>query len=202
MGQIGNKDANHASMESGPNRYHSLSIMLHWTVVLGLLFMFASGLYMVYADISKADQYKLFQIHKAAGVVMLWALIIRVVVRTFTTAPATPKELNETEARRAQIGHLGLYIVLIIMPLSGWVMVSASPFGLPTFVFVDWIKWPHIPGIARNKLVETAANYTHWMTAILLALFAIGHIAAVVWHKKTHNINLLNRMWWKKSSSD
>ena len=65
------------------NRYHSLSILLHWTIALGLVFMFASGLYMVYADISKADQYRLFQLHKAAGVVMLWAILMRVGVKIF-----------------------------------------------------------------------------------------------------------------------
>lgn len=181
-----------------PLRYHSLSILLHWTVVLGLVFMLASGLYMVNADISKADQYKLFQLHKAAGVVMLWVLLVRICVRIFTTAPDFPSSLSNADKKKAKVGHLLLYVALVIMPLSGWVMVSASPFGLPTFVFVDWIKWPHIPGIARNKTVETIANNTHWITAAVLFTLIIGHIAAVVWHKKTHGLNLLNRMWWSK----
>lgn len=184
--------------KSAPQRYHTLSILLHWTIVLGLLFMFVSGLYMVYADISKADQYKLFQVHKAAGVVMLWGILLRVCVRLFTKAPPLPAELNQVEAKRAKLGHIGLYCALMLMPLSGWLMVSASPFGLPTFVFVDWIKWPHIPGVARNKTIESIANYTHWITAITLALLILGHIAAVLWHKRAHKVNLLNRMWWSK----
>ena len=184
-------------MPSAPkNRYHSLSIMLHWSIALGLLFMFASGLYMVYADISKADQYKLFQIHKAAGVIMLWAILLRVGVKIFVKAPAEPTEFNQNDIQKAKLGHIGLYCVLVVMPLSGWVMVSASPFGLPTFVFVDWIKWPHIPGIARNKTVETVANYTHWINAIVMSVLVVGHIAAVIWHKRRHRVNLLSRMWW------
>jgi cytochrome b561 len=184
-------------MPSAPkNRYHSLSIMLHWSIALGLLFMFASGLYMVYADISKADQYKLFQIHKAAGVIMLWAILLRVGVKIFVKAPAEPTEFNQKDIQKAKLGHIGLYCVLVVMPLSGWVMVSASPFGLPTFVFVDWIKWPHIPGIARNKTVETVANYTHWINAIVMSVLVVGHIAAVIWHKRRHRVNLLSRMWW------
>ncbi|MDT0582461.1 MULTISPECIES: cytochrome b [Alteromonadaceae] len=184
-------------MPSAPkNRYHSLSIMLHWSIALGLLFMFASGLYMVYADISKADQYKLFQIHKAAGVIMLWAILLRVGVKIFIKAPAEPTEFNQNDIQKAKLGHIGLYCVLVVMPLSGWVMVSASPFGLPTFVFVDWIKWPHIPGIARNKTVETVANYTHWINAIVMSVLVVGHIAAVIWHKRRHRVNLLSRMWW------
>lgn len=184
-------------MPSAPkNRYHSLSIVLHWSIALGLLFMFASGLYMVYADISKADQYKLFQIHKAAGVIMLWAILLRVGVKIFVKAPAEPTEFNQNDIQKAKLGHIGLYCVLVVMPLSGWVMVSASPFGLPTFVFVDWIKWPHIPGIARNKTVEAVANYTHWINAIVMSVLVVGHIAAVIWHKRRHRVNLLSRMWW------
>lgn len=179
-------------------RYHSLSIVLHWSIALAILFMFASGLYMVNVDISKADQYRLFQIHKASGVVVLWALILRIGARVFTQAPPLPDALNQQQVFKAKLGHILLYVALITMPLSGWLMVSASPFGLPTFVFVDWIKWPHIPGVARNKTIEVLANNVHWITASVLGTLIVGHVSAVVWHNKKHNINLINRMWWNK----
>ena len=180
------------------HRYNSLSIALHWAIALGILFMFASGLYMVNADISKAEQYKLFQIHKAAGVIALWAIIVRILVRVFTTAPNSLPQLTMREHKQAKLGHILLYIALVTMPLSGWAMVSASPFGLPTFVFVDWIEWPHIPGIARNKSIQTLANNIHWVTAIAFFFLIVGHISAVVWHNKVHKINLMKRMWWNK----
>jgi len=185
-------------MTTSVQRYHSLSIVLHWSMTLALLFMFASGLYMVNAGISKAEQYQLFQIHKASGVVVLWALMLRVAVRVFTYAPALPEILNQQQVFKAKLGHVFLYVALLTMPLSGWLMVSASPFGLPTFVFVDWIKWPHIPGVARNKTIETLANNVHWITATLLATLIVGHVSAVVWHQKKHNVNLIKRMWWNK----
>lgn len=184
-----------------PNRYHSLAISLHWLMALGLIFMFASGIYMVYGDISKAEQYKLFQIHKASGVLMLWAIMARILVRMLVTAPASSESISSANAKKAKLGHVMLYGALVLMPLSGWIMVSASPFGLPTFVFVDWIEWPHIPGLARNKTVETAANNVHWISAIILALLVFGHIAAVVVHKRVHKVNLLTRMWWKNAKN-
>jgi cytochrome b561 len=167
-------------------------------MALGLIFMFASGLYMVNADISKADQYKLFQIHKASGVIVLWAVFIRLTTRIFTHAPPLPASLNQQQVFKAKLGHILLYIALVIMPLSGWLMVSASPFGLPTFVFVDWINWPHIPGVARNKAIETIANNVHWITAAVLGVLIVGHVSALIWHKKKHNLNLITRMWWNK----
>jgi cytochrome b561 len=185
-------------MKVSVQRYHSLSIVLHWCVALALLFMFGSGLYMVNADISKADQYQLFQIHKASGVLVLWALLLRIGARIFTRSPALPDVLNQQHILTAKLGHVLLYIALISMPLSGWLMVSASPFGLPTFVFFDWINWPHIPGVARNKTIENLANNVHWITATVLAALIVGHVSAFVWHNKKHNLNLISRMWWNK----
>lgn len=175
-----------------------LTIVLHWAIVAGLLFMFASGLYMVNGDLSKADQYRLFQIHKASGVIMLWAIIVRIAVRVLTQSPQHIQGLNVRQNKLSKFGHVIIYLALITMPLSGWFMVSASPFGVPTLVFVDWLNWPHVPGVARNKSIETIANNTHWITAILLGLLIVGHISAVVWHKKKHKINLMNRILWGK----
>jgi cytochrome b561 len=110
-----------------------------------------------------------------------------------------PDVLNKREKRLAKLGHVLLYGALIVMPLSGWLMVSASPFGLPTFVFVDWIKWPHIPFVERNKAVETIARNIHWAMASALFTLVLGHVVAVYVHKKKQGISLIKRMWWSKS---
>ncbi|MFC4701907.1 cytochrome b [Glaciecola siphonariae] len=186
-------------MSSNIQRYHSLSIVLHWLIALGLLFMVVTGAYMVNADMPKADQYKLFQVHKAAGVIMLWAIVLRVLTRWLTRQPALPTQMSVAEQRLAKLGHVALYCALVLMPISGWLMVSASPFGLPTFVFVEWIKWPHIPFVQRNKTIETIARNIHWVTATALIILVVGHIGAVVMHKKKQGISLLKRMWWSKA---
>jgi len=180
------------------NRYHSLAIVLHWSMAAGFLFMLGSGLYMVNAQMPKAEQFQLYQTHKAAGVVMLVAILLRIALRFFVKPPALPQALPEKEQKLAKIGHIGLYLLLFAIPMAGWVMVSASPFGLPTFVFVDWIKWPHIPGIAKNKPVEAAAKLAHWYLVLLMVAFLFAHIGAVIWHHKQQGINLLKRMWWKQ----
>lgn len=180
-------------------RYHSLAILLHWSIALALLFMFVSGLYMVNVDISKADQYKLFQIHKGAGVLLLFAIVLRFLVRWLTLQPALPESLSETEKRLSKTGHAGLYLAMLAMPLSGWLMVSASPFGLPTIVF-DWFQWPHIPGVARNKVVESMARNIHWYTALSFILLIAIHVFAVIKHQVKDNINLLPRIGFGKSN--
>ena len=181
-------------------RYHTAAIILHWLVALAVFAMLATGLYMVNIEMSKAEQFRLYQWHKALGVVVLWFVILRLIVRWMTLQPSLPSSVGSTHIRAAKIGHIGLYVAIVIMPLSGWLMVSASPFGLPTFVFVDWIKWPHIPYVARNKTVEEFANIIHWFVAYGLIIMIIGHIAALVYHKRRHNLALITRMWWSKKA--
>ncbi len=180
---------------STPQRYHSLAITLHWLIALGIVFMFASGTYMLYGDLSKAEQYKLFQIHKSAGVLILLSVVARVATRISTHPPALPSGLSGRDKRLSKLGHLGLYACLIVMPISGWVMVSASPFGLPTIVF-GWFEWPHIPGISRNKPIETLARTIHWTTASVFLSLIILHLGAVIKHQYFEKINLIKRMWW------
>ncbi|MBT0587818.1 cytochrome b [Alteromonas oceanisediminis] len=177
-------------------RYHSVSIALHWLIALALLFMFASGLFMVNVDMSKADQYKLFQIHKSAGVLVLLSIALRLIVRWITSQPRLPDAMTHQEKRLAKWGHWALYAAMIVMPLSGWLMVSASPFGLPTIVF-DWFEWPHIPGVERNKTIESIAREIHWYTGLTFLSLMILHIAAVIKHRVKDNLNLLPRMWWR-----
>lgn len=160
--------------------------------------MLISGLIMVNADLPRADQFQLYQTHKAAGVVMLVAIFLRVAIRLWCKPPVLPSTIPPKEKSLATLGHIGLYTMLLAIPISGWVMVSASPFGLPTFVFVDWLKWPHIPGIAKNKPIESWAKLAHWYLVLTMGLMLLAHIGAVIWHKRSQGINLLQRMWWTK----
>ena len=179
-----------------PYRYHTLAIVLHWTMAAGIVFMVGSGWYMVNGELSKAEQFDLYQIHKASGVIMLLAFILRVITRFTAKYPSLPDHFPAQQQKMASLGHFLLYCLLLVIPVAGWAMVSASPFGLPTFVFFDWLKWPHIPGIARNKEIEAIAKSVHWYAVVSLLAVLSAHIGAVVLHKLKHHENLLKRMWW------
>ncbi|MBO1254443.1 cytochrome b [Alteromonas sp. 5E99-2] len=177
-------------------RYHSFAIALHWIMALGFMFMAGSGWYMVNGDLPKAEQFDLYQIHKASGVLMLWALVLRVFIKFVTYTPLLPNSIPKEQKKMAKLGHVSLYIGLLLIPVTGWVMVSASPFGLPTLVFFDWLKWPHIPGLAKNREAQIIASNVHWYGVLTMLLLIVGHISAVYVHTVKHNIKLIRRMWW------
>lgn len=178
-------------------RYNSVTIILHWVMALAFLLMFASGITMEYVDIDKSMKYQLFQWHKGGGVLLLLAAVLRLAVRIVRHAPPLPDVMPALEKFMAKIGHWGLYVLMFIMPISGWLMVSSSELGLPTIVF-GLFEWPHIPGVAANEAVHDGAEMAHFILAIIFGLLIAGHIAAVVKHAVIDKENLLKRMWWSK----
>jgi len=121
-------------------------------------------------------------------------------VRIFNPRPRTTNEgfFKQRIKKKAKTGHVLLYVAALFMPLSAWLLVSASPVGLPTFVFVDWIKWPHIPGVATEINNRGLLATIYMVTAAVLFALLVGHISAVTCWQKTHGVNLLNCMWWSK----
>ncbi len=176
-------------------RYHSTIIVAHWAMAVAIFMMLGSGIAMEYFDLDKSLKFQMFQWHKSGGVLLLIAVVLRIAARLMTHMPALPKAMKALEIKLAKIGHFALYFLMFAMPLSGWLMVSSSSFGLPTIVF-NWFEWPHIPGVQSNKLVHEIAETGHLVLAILLGITLIGHIGAVIKHYALEHINLLPRLWW------
>lgn len=168
-------------------------------MAVGFIMMLASGIIMIYVPIEKSLQFKLYQWHKAVGVLLFLAFFVRIIWRLISHAmqhiPALPAHFSYLEQWMAKFGHLSLYGLMLMMPLSGWVMVSASVYGLPTIVF-DWFEWPHIPGIQGNKTIEARAKEAHFYLSISFGLMITLHIAAVIRHWVKDKENLMIRMLW------
>ena len=183
------------SLVDEKKRYHSLIIVLHWLMALGIFAMLASGAAMTTLELDQSLKFKLYQWHKGGGVLLLIAFGLRLITRLITVIPEWPSAMPKKERFAAKTGHWGLYILMIVMPLSGWMMVSSSVYGLPTIVF-DLFEWPHIPGIESNRTVHDLAKSAHYWLAILFALMIAGHIGAVIKHAVMDQQNLLHRIWW------
>ncbi len=180
-----------------PIRYNSVAIALHWVMALAIFIMLASGVAMEYAPLDQNLKFNMYQWHKGGGVLLLLAVVFRIIWRFATARPDIPETFNPIERKAAHLGHWALYAFMLIMPLSGWMIVSTSVYGLPTIVF-GWFEWPHIPNVQGNEMLHEGAELIHLVIAILLALALVAHIGAVVKHAVKDGHNLLPRMWWSK----
>ena len=179
------------------DRYDSVAITLHWVMAIAILLMLGSGVTMKYLDIAKSLKFNMYQWHKSLGVILLVAFFLRLSWRLAHKPPLLPISMGDHEILMAKVGHWLLYLLMIIMPLSGWFLVSSSVYGLPTIVF-GLFQWPHIPNLSGNEMIGSGARATHFYSAIFLAILIIGHVGAVIMHYIHQKENILKRMWWSK----
>lgn len=183
-------------MSADTRRYTKVAVILHWIMALAFFGMLASGLAMAQEDLlERSLKFQMYQWHKSLGVLLLLAFFVRIGWRVFHKAPSLPDTINKLEQLAAKAGHYALYVWMIAVPLSGWMMVSSSNYGLPTVVF-GWFTWPHIPGIAGDEAINGAARTAHEYLAYLFIALIAGHIAAVIKHAVIDKHNLLPRMWF------
>ncbi|ACI51937.1 cytochrome B561 [Gluconacetobacter diazotrophicus PA1 5] len=179
-----------------PGRYSLVAIILHWVIAAGILALIGMGLAMDHLSLPPMQVFKLYQLHKSIGVTVMLAVVLRILWRLFHTPPALPATLPEIERKAAHGTHGLLYGLQILLPLSGWALVSASVFNIPTVLY-GVVPWPHLPVLAslHDKAPVEAALKTlhHWSAWILTAVIAL-HVAAALRHHVILKDGVLRQM--------
>lgn len=179
-----------------PQRYSAVAIALHWSVAALILTLLAMGLWMTRLPPGSASQFALYQLHKSIGVTVLLLTALRLAWRLFHRPPPLPPELGSWERAAARAAHAGLYALTVALPLTGWAMVSASPWNLPTILYgvVPWPHLPVLPDLANKAAAEAALKSAHAAGAwAMLALVAL-HIGAALKHHFALRDDVLARM--------
>ena len=166
-------------------RYTAVAQALHWLLALGLIGQLALGLVMVHAGLPRMAMFKYYQLHKSIGITILLVALLRLLWRLTHRPPELPAEMPRFEKAGAHGAHVVLYLLMIGLPLVGWIMVSVSPFNLPTVLF-GVVPWPHVPGLSAvtdKKYWEGVAKFVHAYGAyLLIALIALHALAALRHH--------------------
>lgn len=178
-----------------PPRYTTVAILLHWLIAVLILALFASGLWMTRAIADPAQRlaaFQTYQIHKAIGLAVLVLSLVRLGWRLAHPPPPLPAGISPFSRIAAAAVHGALYGVMIGAPIAGFVMVSASPLGIPTMWF-DLFAVPHLP-IGPDAALEARAKAVHralaWGGIALVAL----HVLAALKHELIDGDRLLRRM--------
>lgn len=180
-------------------RYPAPLVLLHWLIAILIVGMLGSGLLVGSELLPKLQTFQLIQWHKAFGVAVLLLVSLRVLVRLWAMVagkvPPLPAAFKPWEMQAAHLGHLGLYAAMVLLPLSGWVMVSSSPYGLPTLLWGS-VAWPHLPGLAGIAWVNGLAKESHELLAYGMLVLLALHGGAVAKHWYVDKLNLLPRVWF------
>jgi len=180
-------------------KYSGVAVVLHWLSAAFVVAAIGVGLYMKNAPLPPKTMFALFQLHKSLGVTALLLLALRLGWRATHRPPPLPDALAAWERSAARVGHALLYLGLIAVPLTGWIVVSASPLNIPTVLY-GAIPWPHLPGFATledKKGLEPLLKAIHDTSAFIFIALILGHVAAALRHARTGDVPLA-RMGWRK----
>lgn len=170
-------------------RYSRSAMLLHWAVALLLVFNFALGERT--EDLERGPElFWVMQLHKSIGITVLILSLWRLGLRLMTPRPAKVVDSPLAQLLSSAV-HWGFYAVMIIVPLSGWVLVSTAKVQIPTLLF-GTIPWPHLP-IGGHDAHEAAEEIHAIVAKLLIPLLAL-HIIGAVRHQFILKDAILERM--------
>ena len=161
---------------------------LHWLMALLILGLLALGFYMSDLPLSP-EKLQYYSWHKWAGVTVFALVWLRLLWRVTHRPPAYPLRMSGLQQALAHTGHLVLYVLMIVIPLSGWFMSSAK--GVQT-VWFGVLPLPDL--IGRDKELGKQLAELHSALNIGLLLLIGGHAAAALFHHLVHKDDILRRM--------
>ena len=169
-------------------RWGAISMLLHWVIAGLIVFMFGLGKVMV--DLGLTPQaFAYYKLHKSLGVVVLALVVLRLAWRLAGSAPPLPEDMPRWERWAAHLGHLALYGLILAIPLSGWVVASASP--LPSSIF-GLVDLPRL--IAPDEALAERVAEVHELLGHVLLVVVLGHVAAALKHHFIDKNTVLVRM--------
>ena len=180
-------------LKSGAQHWGSAAKFFHWTVVLLIIMQGTVGLIMV--DMPKRPNVvPWYSFHKSVGLTILALAVLRLLWRALDRRPAEPPGMPHWQALVARAGHALLYVLLFLVPLSGWWFDSVSALR-PLY----WFGLIHVPPLGGPDLslpdLKEIARGRHEFLFWTLIVVAAGHAAVALIHQFIHSNNVLGRMW-------
>ncbi|MBS0511916.1 MAG: cytochrome b [Proteobacteria bacterium] len=169
-------------------RYTRTAISLHWLMALGIIGTFALGTYMHELPLSPT-KLQLYSWHKWAGVTLFMLLILRLAWRIAHPAPPLPATMPAAMRLAANAAHWVLYALMIMIPLSGWLMSSAKGFQT---VWFGVLPLPDL--VAKDKALGDLLQEVHEALNFTLLAILVAHVGAALKHHFIDRDDVLTRM--------
>ncbi len=185
-----------------PAQYSAAARWFHWLTVLLVAILVPVGIVMV----SRGEQNiwdsvtdTLYSTHKLIGFILLWLVVLRLGYRFLFGAPPPDPGLTSWQRTVSRLNHWGMYVLLLVLPLLGWLGISMFP-AVKLFGLFD------LPAIASpNKAAAEQILDVHKALAWVLIALVILHILAVIYHALIRRDGVLPRMLpasWMEAKSN
>jgi cytochrome b561 len=175
--------------ENEPQRYGRVSRLLHWTTAGLFLTLIPMGIFT--SIIPEQTEYRnaYYVVHKTLGVTALLLLVIRLLWNRISQRPALDSTLTSGERQLARVAHFTLYMMMLALPVTGFMMTSLH--GYPTYFFA-WELAPLWP--QSDAYILWGAMHKYLLPYLLYIVLGAHILGAMKHHYVDKKANAFKRM--------
>lgn len=172
------------------NGYSAVAKALHWLVAGGVVLQYVLAKLAENAEDGGARfrQFVLLANHKSVGITILALALVRLAWR-LTHTPPRPLDMPAWQRVAASVSHGGLYALIVLLPLTGWLMSSSS--NVP----VSWFNLFQLPDlVGASEDAAMTFETVHGAMARVLFVLALLHVAASLKHALVDRDGIIGRI--------
>lgn len=173
-------------MTTASERYDRTARLLHWLIAGLVIANLLTGLFHEAFE----GVVRLVPLHKSLGLTILALTVLRIAWRVTWTHPPLPPSVTPAEAVAARGVQGAFYALMLIMPMTGWIMASAGKYPLTWFGLIDVPKF----AVTQTDAAYLVGRSAHEVLGWLFAALAVLHVAAALRHHFVLRDRVLQRM--------
>lgn len=178
------------SQANAGRRYSHGAILLHWLIALAIIGNWL--LAHIAEDAPKAQHDIMMGRHMAIGMTVLILSVLRVIWRLAHKPPPPNPDHRGWERLAASVVHKLFYVLMLGLPLSGYLMVQAYVGGMGVDMF-GLFEFPGLP-MAKNKGVNEAFHEMHEIFGTVMLVLFVLHVAGAWKHQLIDRDGTIFRM--------
>ncbi len=159
-----------------PERYGRVSRIVHWTTAILFIALIPIG---IFASMIPTDSWFVrpyYVVHKTIGVTVFVLLVFRLLWNRHSKRPELDASLKPAERKWAHRVHITLYVMMLAVPITGYVMTSMHGFG--TYIF----EWEIPPILPKSQAYIIWGTFHKYLLPYLLYIILGAHILGALKH--------------------
>ncbi len=170
------------------DRYNPISVVFHWLMAAIIVATWSIAIVVSDMPLSPA-RITGYSWHKWLGVTVFFLVLLRLVWRATHPAPQLEIKMPAWQERAMQLTHFALYLLMIVIPLVGWLMSSAKGY---TVNYFGLFELPDL--LSKDKALGHQLKDLHEYLADVLVALVCLHVLAALKHQFIDRDGLLSRM--------
>ena len=173
------------------SRYDLIARCLHWiTAAVLIAIVVPAGIWIhCFEPADQAFKLQLYNIHESFGVCVFVIALLRLWNRHRRPAPPLPADLPGSMRVAAHATHVCLYVLLVLMPITGFLATNAWGFPLKVFGVL-----PLPSPVGKDEALAKVLSLLHWIGAMAIITFIAAHVAGALYHQFVRRDGILRRM--------